>query len=896
MTSATIYKYRFAVALLCLLSAGGMQNSFGAVRFDVVGSPTEVVSTGGSEVLGSINLIVSGAGNVTGTSTGGAVQLGFIFSNPALPIDNTTTAGINLVWSSGFDPASPSIVSVTNLEIGMGCAGFLTLNLLPGATPSEGDFIRIEGIRGRIYKSAGVIPGSDLFVDIQSINDPSANSFAPDRVRVAKSLKGLSAEVVANGTMFEIRMAEGFSRSFVDRDASNDGVNSNDRIDSSGNATGAPTNSTQITIFLNDIDESITGVTWPLTSTFPSTGAMIYRIDQTFTGSSASVTYSYEAVDQVSSSDLVIESFAVSPGFLHSGARCHLPLPTAAVTLAPAVSETTGCSAPSPGSNRPRFLTVFELSVQKLSPTTVVVGSDDLTVTVYGTGFVEGSTVLWNGSPRTTTFLSGTRISAQILATDINKVGTGEVTVSNPQTLGGGISNILTLTIEPHALTLYFPRLVSTLGDSEPGTSEVTGIALANISGRIAVLELTALDKTGAKITGPDIANPATLTLAAGEQMPLIASQIFGSGLAAADSIGWIRAEGNVEQVVGFFLTFNDILSRLDGADVSGVALNSFVLPEIWAGGINQVHIANPVDESVGLTLELMRADGTLRTIITNRTVEANGVLIESLAELFPNAPPVSSNYLKVTASHGVVPFEYLGMSGDVIALNGQDGTDGSTTLYCPQYVVGGPDWQSTLSIINLSSSSGTITLVFIGDDGTQIGATQPVQIAAWGKAHITDQDLFLDAGGQLTQGYLVIQSDGIELAGNVVFGHPSGESFYAALPLVAELRTGMVFSQVASNNIFFTGLAILNPNDVQANAIIQVFNRDGEVIASKIEILPAKGRRSKLLTEYFPQLKAVSLDSGYIQVTSIRGLAGFALFGAIDLSVLSAVPPQIVP
>ena len=95
---------------------------------------------------------------------------------------------------------------------------------------------------------------------------------------------------------------------------------------------------------------------------------------------------------------------------------------------------------------------------------------------------------------------------------------------------------------------------------------------------------------------------------------------------------------------------------------------------------------------------------------------------------------------------------------------------------------------------------------------------------------------------------------------------------------------------------IFFTGLAILNPNDVQANAIIQVFNKDGEVIASKIEILPPRGRRTRLLTEYFPQLTAEDLDSGYIEVTSIRGLAGFALFGAIDLSVLSAVPPQIVP
>jgi hypothetical protein len=197
------------------------------------------------------------------------------------------------------------------------------------------------------------------------------------------------------------------------------------------------------------------------------------------------------------------------------------------------------------------------------------------------------------------------------------------------------------------------------------------------------------------------------------------------------------------------------------------------------------------------------------------------------------------------------------------------------------------------LSIVNLSSRSGLITLTFIGDDGTQIGSSQQIEIAAWAKAHITDQDLFLDAGAQLTQGYLIIESNGIELAGNVVFGHPSGESFYAALPLVAELQTDMVFSQVASNSVYFTGVAILNPNDEQANAIIQVFDKNGEVIASKLEIIAPKGRKSMLLTEYFPQLTAADLASGYIEVSSIRALAGFALFGANDLSVLSAVPPQ---
>jgi len=68
--------------LLCLLLVGFAGTSYGVVRFDVVPSPTEVITTGRSEVLGSINLIVNGAGNVTGTSQGGAAQLGIIYNNP----------------------------------------------------------------------------------------------------------------------------------------------------------------------------------------------------------------------------------------------------------------------------------------------------------------------------------------------------------------------------------------------------------------------------------------------------------------------------------------------------------------------------------------------------------------------------------------------------------------------------------------------------------------------------------------------------------------------------------------------------------------------------------------------------------------------------------------------
>jgi uncharacterized protein (TIGR03437 family) len=71
------------------------------------------------------------------------------------------------------------------------------------------------------------------------------------------------------------------------------------------------------------------------------------------------------------------------------------------------------------------------------------------TLTVNGTGFIGSnvSVVRWNGSDRPTTFVSGTRLTAQISAADIANVTTAVVTVVNP-TPGGGTSNPVNFAVE----------------------------------------------------------------------------------------------------------------------------------------------------------------------------------------------------------------------------------------------------------------------------------------------------------------------------------------------------------------------------------------------------------------------------------------------------------------
>src|SRR5215467_6367895 len=56
---------------------------------------------------------------------------------------------------------------------------------------------------------------------------------------------------------------------------------------------------------------------------------------------------------------------------------------------------------------------------QPLVPSAVAPGGAGFTLIIHGTGFVGSSVVRWNGQARATTFVSSTKLQANILAGDI---------------------------------------------------------------------------------------------------------------------------------------------------------------------------------------------------------------------------------------------------------------------------------------------------------------------------------------------------------------------------------------------------------------------------------------------------------------------------------------------
>ena len=70
--------------------------------------------------------------------------------------------------------------------------------------------------------------------------------------------------------------------------------------------------------------------------------------------------------------------------------------------------------------------------IQQLKPPSVAPGGADLTLNVYGANFTSTSTVNFNGSAVTTTFVSDNHLTAKVLAAQTASPGTAIITVSSP--------------------------------------------------------------------------------------------------------------------------------------------------------------------------------------------------------------------------------------------------------------------------------------------------------------------------------------------------------------------------------------------------------------------------------------------------------------------------------
>lgn len=325
-------------------------------------------------------------------------------------------------------------------------------------------------------------------------------------------------------------------------------------------------------------------------------------------------------------------------------------------------------------------VTVVVPTTTSLSPASKIAGTGAFTLTVNGTNFVSGSSVVkWNGSNRATTFVSATQLTASILATDITTAGTASITVAN----GAAVSNAQTFTIDAAGV----PNItLSTTGLNTMTT--ITGTASTAQTYTVSGINLT----SNIVITPPanfEVSTNGTTYSASVSLTPTSGSvsttTIYARVKAAAPSGIY---SGNISHTTTGIATKNIAVAatviaskpttQATAATFSSVTSTTFSVN--WTNGNGANHLvliksgsavnSNPVD---GVSYTAINAFGGGSEIGTGNYVIYNGT-----------ANTVNVTGLQPNTAYHVAVYEYNGSAGTESYLTTTPATGNRTTLNAP--------------------------------------------------------------------------------------------------------------------------------------------------------------------------------------------------------------------
>jgi uncharacterized repeat protein (TIGR01451 family) len=256
-------------------------------------------------------------------------------------------------------------------------------------------------------------------------------------------------------------------------------------------------------------------------------------------------------------------------------------------------------------------------SLTQISPSLIQAGSSTATLTVDGTGFTSGSSILWNGQPLATTFVSAGQMTATADSSLVQSLGWAQVSVTTP-TLGGGQSAGLPLHIYQ---LLNVPANVISF---DPFTRKIYA-ALPSTSTTITGNSLVAIDSANGSVGAP---------IQVGSEPNLLSETSDGNylfiGLSGAKSLGRFNLlhqtmDVTVPIVSTAFGSTGDVaatsIAAVPGTDSSvAVEFNSFY-------GIGIYDISGLVSSS----RTIFTCCASLRYSIRLRSQESSGILLSSL-------------------------------------------------------------------------------------------------------------------------------------------------------------------------------------------------------------------------------------------------------------------------
>jgi uncharacterized repeat protein (TIGR03803 family) len=196
----------------------------------------------------------------------------------------------------------------------------------------------------------------------------------------------------------------------------------------------------------------------------------------------AAQTLTINGTNFMSSSTVTYNSVAHNATFVSA---TQLTIPLSASDQATAGTDAVIVTNPSPGggaSNSMNFTIDNPLpTITSLSPSSATTGAAAQTLTINGMNFLANSTVTYNSTARTATFVSSTQLTISLSASDQATGGSFAVIVTNPSP-GGGPSNSMSFSVKNPVPSITSLSPSSLTAGSEPQGLTINGIGFVSNS------------------------------------------------------------------------------------------------------------------------------------------------------------------------------------------------------------------------------------------------------------------------------------------------------------------------------------------------------------------------------------------------------------------------------
>ncbi len=411
----------------------------------------------------------------------------------------------------------------------------------------------------------------------------------------------------------------------------------------------------------------------------------------------AAFTLTVNGTNFVNGSTVVFSGTSQPTTFVNSTQLTAL-IPASDLIMAGLFNVTVATGTPGGGTSDAQLFTVNNLlpTISSISPAAANAGDLLLTLTVNGTNFVASSTVQWAGASRTTTYVSGSKLTAVISTSDLSIAGTFNVTVDNPSP-GGGTSGAQTYTVNNlvPTLTNLTPAVVTdgngALTLTVNGTSFVAGstvnwagasrtttyVNASSLTAAISTSDLSVAGTFSVTVTNPapgggpsgaqtlTVNNPVPTTsniipIAATAGASAFTLTVNGTNFVGSSTVRWAGASRTTTYVSATQLT-----ASIAAADVAGAGSFSVTVFSSAPGGGTtgaQAFLVNPA----GGFLWLDGADAT--TITKNGSNQVSNWADKSGKgyDAFQASTAKRPNYGSTT-QNGVPVLSFTGSSAQVL-------------------------------------------------------------------------------------------------------------------------------------------------------------------------------------------------------------------------------------